>query len=108
MKVATTIAATLGGIAAAFGADGVTLRSDLLDRGFKVIAEGPLAEVIRCQETEYTMRVIGSREPDPMFRNLCVGGVTKHGAFQRLKNDDSEFVCVSFRDWACYSSPAQK
>jgi hypothetical protein len=26
-------------------------------------------------------------------------------AFKRLKGDDSEFVCVSFRDWACYQSP---
>ena len=35
MKVTPTIAATLGGIAVASGADGVAQRSDLLDRGFK-------------------------------------------------------------------------
>jgi hypothetical protein len=88
--------------------DGNILRPrDLLDRGFNVVAEGSLAEVLECREWEWSMRVLGSPRPEPMFRNLCLGAVKKYGAFQRLKSNDDEFVCISFRDWACFPSRTQ-
>ena len=104
---ASTLPALLaGGVALAASNDVAPVRAqDLLERGFAVVAEGYLAETIRCQETESKMH--DAWNAPVMFRDVCVGAVTKSGQFQRLKNDDSEFVCVSFRDWACYPSRAQ-
>jgi hypothetical protein len=72
---------------------------ELLDRGFAVAAEGPLLESVECRR--WTMRVIPSEQEEP-----CSDKVT-YGSFKRLKNETSEFVCVSFREWACYQSDKQ-
>ena len=66
------------------------------DLSFK-IAEGELIEEVIC--TRWTMRVVGRQAPDS-----CK---VKYGTFERLKSNDDEFVCVSFRNWACYPSPVQ-
>jgi hypothetical protein len=108
MKAVTTVALTASGIAAAMAAQAaeMTPRQNLLDRGFKVVAEGYLIEAVECREATWTTPVIGWTDPY-LLRNEPCRGHPKYGAYQRLKNDDSEFVCVSFRDWACYSSHAQ-
>jgi hypothetical protein len=72
---------------------------DLIDRGSTIVAEGELIESVTC--TRWMMRVVGWREPEPCMGNL------KYGSFKRLKSNEDEFVCVSFRDWACYPSRTQ-
>ena len=67
---------------------------ELLDRGFEVAAEGVLPEFVECRR--WTLRMIPARSEEP-----CLGKIT-YGSFKRLKNDGNEFVCVSFREWACY------
>jgi len=99
MMVATTIAVTFGTMAAIAVADDRAPSDrlqDLLDRGFEVIAEGQLQEVAECMR--WTMRVLPNGSPDS-----CT---PKYGSFKRLRAADREYVCVSFRDWACYPSPS--
>ena len=99
MKAATTIAVTFGTMATIAFADDRVLSDrlqGLLDRGFEVMAEGELQEVVEC--TRWTMRVLPNGSGDS-----CT---PKYGSFKRLKAADHEYVCVSFRDWACYPSPS--
>ena len=105
MRAVTPVALTASGIAAAMAAEAaeMTPRQNLLDRGFKVVAEGYLIEAVECREATWKTPVIGWTDP---YNEPCHGHL-KYGAYQRLKNDDNEFVCVSFRDWACYPSRAQ-
>jgi hypothetical protein len=72
---------------------------DLLDHGSKVIAEGQLMEGFVCdpQPAPITMEEIRRGAS-------CPTGKATYGAFKRVKGDDGEFVCVSFRGWACYQS----
>jgi len=67
---------------------------ELLDHGFEVVAEGQLQDTIECQRL--TLRVIPQAIPDTCKQKL--------GSFRRLKGGSEEFVCVSFRGWACYQS----
>jgi hypothetical protein len=96
-KALNTVAATLSGILTIAGADDpawpLSLQS-LLDGGSKVIAEGQLIETIECDR--WDLRVLPKQPPDD-----CKA---KYGSFQRLRNNDDEFVCVSFRGWTCYRS----
>jgi hypothetical protein len=97
MMATNAIAVTLGTMATiAIADDGVTARDmhDLLDHGFAVIAEGELQDLTEC--TRWTLRVLPKQSEDS-----CK---PKYGSFKRLKSSESEFVCVSFRNWACYPS----
>jgi hypothetical protein len=97
MMAANAIAVTLSTMATiAIADDRVVARDmrDLLDHGFAVIAEGELQDLAEC--TRWTLRVL-PKQPEDSCKQ-------KHGSFKRLKSSDSEFVCVSFRDWACYQS----
>jgi hypothetical protein len=67
---------------------------DLLDHGFEVVAKGELLDRVECER--FTLRILPAQPPDS-----CQ---PKYGSFKRLKGNDGEFVCVSFRDWACYPS----
>ena len=72
---------------------------NLLDHGFRLLAEGKLMSGFRC---------------DPQFAGItvaeihsgytCSSGQAIYGSFKRLKGDEGEFVCLSFRGWACYPS----
>ena len=107
MRAAIAIAAIFGAVGTAAAQPAVTKpRAELIEQGFKVVAEGALTEAVECREWESRMHVVGWKEPPPLYSNLCLGAA-KYGSFQRLKSDDGEFVCVSFRDWTCYPSPAQ-
>jgi hypothetical protein len=72
---------------------------DLLDHDSKVIAEGQLMERFVCdpQPAGITMEEIRRGVS-------CPTGQITYGAFKRVKGNDGEFVCVSFRGWACYPS----
>ena len=98
MVAAGAIAATLNGILSIAVAERpatVAGLQDLISQGYQVIAEGELFESLNC--TRFTMRTLpGEQAPD----NCKVS----YGRFQRLKNDDNEFVCVSFHDWTCNRS----
>jgi len=65
---------------------------ELLDRGFKVVAEGRMLRAVECHR--FTLRVLPEQSPDS-----CE---TKYGSFKRVKEGDEEFVCVSFPDWSCH------
>jgi hypothetical protein len=100
--VKTAVALALMGLSTAAIAQPASVQPrlhELLDRGFEMAAEGPLLESVVCRR--WTMRVIPRSNDDG-----CVGAVT-YGSFKRLKNGVSEFVCVSFREWACYQSDRQ-
>jgi hypothetical protein len=97
MMAASAIAVTMSAMATiAIADDRVVARDmhDLLDHGFAVIAEGELQDLAEC--TRWTLRILPKQVEDS-----CK---LKYGSFKRLKDSDSEFVCVSFRDWACYQS----
>jgi hypothetical protein len=53
-----------------------------------------LLDRVECQR--FTLRVLPTQPADS-----CQ---PKYGSFKRLKGENSEFVCVSFQDWACYQS----
>jgi len=104
MKAANAIALTLGTLATiAIADDRAVARGmqDLLDHGFEVIAEGQLVGAVECtlQSASVTIEQISRRSAE-----TCFTGKVTYGSFKRLKGDNSEFVCVSFRDWACYQS----
>jgi hypothetical protein len=67
---------------------------DLLDHGVAVIAEGELQDLAEC--TRWTLRV-RPKQPEDSCK-------ATYGSFKRLGSGEGEFVCVSFRDWACYPS----
>ena len=97
MMAANAIALTLGTMATiAIADDRPATRDvqDLLDHGFEVVAKGELLDRVECER--FTLRVLPTQPKDS-----CQ---PKYGAFKRLKGSDGEFVCVSFRDWACYPS----
>ena len=97
MMATNAMALTLGAMATmAVADDRVAVRGvqDLLDHGFEVVAEGKLLDRVECQR--FTLRVLPAQPEDS-----CQ---PKYGSFKRLKGSDGEFVCVSFRDWACYQS----
>ena len=97
MMAASAIAATLGTMATIAIADDRGAARDmheLLEHGFAVIAEGQLQDLAEC--TRWTLRVLPKQSEDS-----CK---PRYGSFKRLKSNDGEFVCVSFRDWACYQS----
>jgi hypothetical protein len=97
MMGASALAVSMGAIATIAMADDrgeARHMQDLLDHGFAVIAEGELRDLAEC--TRLTLRVLPKQPEDsckPTF-----------GSFKRLKGGGGEFVCVSFRDWACYAS----
>jgi hypothetical protein len=99
---ANTVAVALGAMATmAVVDDRGSLRQmrDLLDHGFEVIAEGQLFEQFECDPEPAGITV------EEIHRGpRCRSGKATYGSFKRLKGNDSEFVCVSFRDWACYPS----
>jgi hypothetical protein len=74
---------------------------DLLDRGDVVTAEGKLMRGVECapQLAAIEVREIGRRPAYP-----CVVSDVGYGSFKRLKGDNSEFVCLSFEDWACHQT----
>ena len=97
MMATNAMALTLGAMATmAVADDRVAVRGvqDLLDHGFEVVANGELLDRVECQR--FTLRVLPAQPEDS-----CQ---PKYGSFKRLKGNDSEFVCVSFGDWACYQS----
>jgi hypothetical protein len=97
MMAANAIAVILGTVATiAIANDRVASRDmqNLLDHGFEVIAEGELQDLTEC--TRWTLRVLPKQSEDSCKQ--------KYGSFKRLKSSDSEFVCLSFRDWACYQN----
>jgi hypothetical protein len=97
MMATNAIAVTLGTMATIAIADdrvGARDMQDLLDHGFAVIAEGELQDLIEC--TRWTLRV-RPKQPEDSCKPT-------YGSFKRLKAGKGEFVCVSFRDWACYPS----
>jgi hypothetical protein len=106
MMVANAMAATLGGVLTIAGADdpvaAPSLQS-LLDRGFAVIAEGQLVGAVDCASE---MAPITLAEIQQGYKRTCFLGKVTYGSFKRLKGDNGEFVCVSFRDWACFQSPS--
>jgi hypothetical protein len=104
MRLALPIAAAallVPGVGAAADDDraGPPRAQSLIDQGATLVAEGELIESVTCPR--WTMRVVGWRVPES-----CIGKL-KYGSFKRLKSNDDEFVCVSFRDWACYPSRTQ-
>jgi hypothetical protein len=104
MMAAGAIAVTLGTMATiAVADDRVPARNmqDLLDRGFEVIAEGRLLQSFQCDPESSPITLEQIRQP-PAER--CFSGKATYGSFKRLKGDNNEFICVSFRDWACYQS----
>ena len=97
MMAANVMALTLGTIATiAIADDPPATRGvqDLLDNCFEVVAKGELLDSVECQR--FTLRVLPTQPADS-----CQ---PKYGSFKRLKSENSEFVCVSFQDWACYQS----
>jgi hypothetical protein len=74
---------------------------DPLDRGFEVIAEGQLVGAVECAPQSAPVTLSQIREQTP---RTCFTSEVAYGALERLKGDNSEFVCVSFQDWACYQS----
>jgi hypothetical protein len=104
MMAANAIALTLGTIATiAIADDRAVARGmqDLLDHGFEVVAEGQLVGAVECtsQFAPVTIEQIRQRSAE-----RCFTGKVAYGSFKRLKGENSEFVCVSFQDWACYQS----
>jgi len=104
MMAANAIALTLGTIATiAIADDRPATRGvqDLLDHGFEVVAEGQLVGAVECtpQSASVTIEQISRRSSE-----TCFAGKVTYGSFKRLKGENSEFVCVSFQDWACYQS----
>ena len=104
MMAANAIALTLGTIATiAIADDRPATRGvqDLLDHGFEVVAEGQLVGAVECtpQSASVTLEQIRQRSAE-----TCFTGKVTYGSFKRLKGENNEFVCVSFRDWACYQS----
>jgi hypothetical protein len=97
MMGASAVAVTMGTMATiAIAEDRGAARDmrDLLDHGFAVVAEGGLQDLTEC--TRWTLRVL-PKQPEDSCK-------PKYGSFKRLKSSESEFVCVSFRNWACYPS----
>jgi hypothetical protein len=97
MMAANAMALTLGTMATITLADdraATRVMEDLLDHGFEVIAKGELLDRYECER--FTLRVLPAQPADS-----CK---PRYGSFRRLKGNDGEFVCVSFRDWACYPS----
>jgi hypothetical protein len=97
MTAANAMAVTLGTLATiAMADDRVAARDiqELLDHGFAVIAEGELQDLAEC--SRWTLRVL-PKQPEDSCK-------PRSGSFKRLKSGDDEFVCVSFRNWACYQS----
>ncbi len=104
MLAVNAITLTLGIMATIAVADdrgAVPTMQDLLDRRFEVIAEGQLVGAVECDAQSAPITLAEIRQPP---RGTCFTGKVTYGAFKRLKGDDGEFVCVSFRDWACYPS----
>jgi hypothetical protein len=102
MLATSTIVVALGAMAAVAVADdrgSARKMQDLLDHGFEEIAGGQLFEQFEC-DPEPAGITIGEIRRGPS----CRSGKAIYGSFKRLKGNDSEFVCVSFRDWACYQS----
>ncbi len=97
MMATNAMALTLGTMATMAIADDRPMTrgvQDLLDHGFEVVAKGELLDRVECER--FTLRVLPTQPA-----NSCE---PKYGSFKRLKGSDGEFVCVSFRDWACYQS----
>jgi hypothetical protein len=93
MMATSAMAMLLGTMATvAIADDRVAVRDvdDLLDHGFEVIAKGPLLDRVDCERL--TLRIVPKQPADSCTPK----------SFRRLKGSEGEFVCVSFRDWACY------
>jgi hypothetical protein len=104
MMATNAMALTLGAMATmAVADDRVAVRNmqDLLDRRFEVVAEGQLVGAVECAPQSAPITFAEIRQPR---MGTCFTGKVTYGSFKRLKGSDGEFVCVSFRDWACYQS----
>jgi hypothetical protein len=67
---------------------------DLEEQGALEIASGKL-----FQESSVTCR------PIPLLRGSgCSSPEAAYGEYKRLKLNQAEFVCISFRGWACLES----
>ena len=87
------------GAGATLAADQPSMAQDLEEKGAIEIAHGQLIEQINviC----YTMPV---HRQSPRDSEGCGPPRIEYGEFRRLKLRDSEFVCISFRRWACFES----
>jgi hypothetical protein len=92
----------LATIAVAEAGEPARAMQELLDLGYSVVAEGELIGAVDCEPR--TAGITREQILQPSAKTCFTGHVTK-GSFRRLKGVDREFVCVSFKDWACYSSP---
>ncbi len=103
MMAANAMAVALGTVATMAVADdrGSARVQDLLDRGFEVVAGGQLVGAMECEPQSAAITLPQMRQRSAY---TCFGGKVTYGSFKLLKGSDGEFVCVSFRDWACYQS----
>jgi hypothetical protein len=75
---------------------------EMLDLGYSVMAEGELIGAVNCAPQ---LAGITPEEIRRGYDTSCFIGTVTKGSFKRLKGADGEFVCVSFKNWACYASP---
>jgi hypothetical protein len=105
MLASPAIAVTLGTvatIAVANAGEPARAMQELLNSGYSVMAEGELTGAVECAPQ---LAGITLDEIRRGYDTSCFHGTVTKGSFKRLKGTDGEFVCVSFKDWACYSSP---
>jgi hypothetical protein len=105
MMASPAIAVAVGTVATitvANASEPVRAMQELLDSGYSVMAEGELIGAVNCAPQ---LAGITPEEIRRGYDTSCFIGTVTKGSFKRLKGSGGEFVCVSFRDWACYSSP---
>jgi hypothetical protein len=85
------------GVGAALADDDHPMVQDLEEKGAVEIAHGQLIQEINV--TCFRTPVYPSRGDDG-----CRAPNIVYGEFRRLKLHESEFVCISFRHWACFES----
>ena len=105
MMVSPAIAVAVGTVAmvaVANASEPVRAMQELLDSGYSVMAEGDLIGAVNCTPQ---LAGITPEEIRRGYDRSCFTGTVTKGSFKRLNGADGEFVCVSFKDWACYSSP---
>ena len=95
------VVGTAATIAVANASEPVHAMQELLDSGYSVMAEGELLGAVNCTPQLAGITVEEIRRG---YDRSCWTGTVTKGSFKRLKGADGEFVCVSFKDWACYSS----
>ena len=99
---AIAVVGTVATIAVASASEPMRAMQELVDGGYSVMAEGELLGAVKCTPQLAGITVEEIRRG---YDGSCFTGTVTKGSFKRLKGADGEFVCVSFKDWACYSSP---